>query len=209
MTEQKDGLIDKLIAKGRQQGFVTTDDMLEAFPKPEDDIEAVDDAYEQLADMNVEISESEVWEQQEPPWPAPTDAPHPPVGWEKPPTAEVEKAPVDLESLAIEEHEAVDDPVRMYLREIGRVDLLTGATEVQLGRAIEEGEEARVKLMEESPSPQDRFQLKAILEAGDKARRRLTEANLRLVVSVAKKYIGRGMSLLDLIQEGNIGLIRA
>ncbi|MDP2935830.1 MAG: RNA polymerase sigma factor RpoD [Dehalococcoidia bacterium] len=209
MTEQKDGLIDKLIAKGRQQGFVTTDDMLEAFPKPEDDIEAVDDAYEQLADMNVEISESEVWEQQEPPWPAPTDAPHPPVGWEKPPKAEVEEAPVDLESLEIEEHEAVDDPVRMYLREIGRVDLLTGAAEVQLGRAIEEGEEARGKLMEEIPSPQDRFQLEAILETGDKARRRLTEANLRLVVSVAKKYIGRGMSLLDLIQEGNIGLIRA
>lgn len=209
MTEQKDEQIDKLFAKGRQQGFVTTEDMLEAFPKPEDDIEAVDDAYEQLADMNVEISESEVWEQQEQPWPAPTDEPRPPVGWEKPPKAEVEEAPVDLESLAIEEHEAVDDPVRMYLREIGRVDLLTGATEVQLGRAIEEGEEARGKLMEESPSPQDRFQLEAILETGDKARQRLTEANLRLVVSVAKKYIGRGMSLLDLIQEGNIGLIRA
>src|SRR5207237_5105759 len=78
---------------------------------------------------------------------------------------------------------SLDDPVRMYLKEIGRVSLLTAADEVDLAKAIEAG--------------------------SDVAKQRLTEANLRLVVSIAKKYIGRGMSFLDLIQEGNMGLIRA
>jgi len=98
----------------------------------------------------------------------------------------------DLES-------SLDDPVRMYLREIGRVPLLTAEEEVRLAQRMERGKAERLK-----PNPSRR-----IVEDGEEAQRRLTEANLRLVVSVAKKYIGRGMSLLDLIQEGNIGLIRA
>jgi RNA polymerase primary sigma factor len=100
----------------------------------------------------------------------------------------------DLES-------SLDDPVRMYLREIGRVPLLTAEEEVRLARRMERG---RLELTQ-SPLSRDY----RIVEDGEDAQRRLTEANLRLVVSVAKKYIGRGMSLLDLIQEGNIGLIRA
>ncbi|MBE3564241.1 MAG: RNA polymerase sigma factor RpoD [Thermogemmatispora sp.] len=87
----------------------------------------------------------------------------------------------------------------MYLREIGRVPLLTAEEEVRLARLMERGKAEAAK-----PNPNRR-----IIEEGEEAQRRLTEANLRLVVSVAKKYIGRGMSLLDLIQEGNIGLIRA
>jgi len=98
----------------------------------------------------------------------------------------------DLES-------SLDDPVRMYLREIGRVPLLTAEEEVRLAQRMERGKAERLK-----PSPNRRY-----IDDGEEAQRRLTEANLRLVVSVAKKYIGRGMSLLDLIQEGNIGLIRA
>jgi len=98
----------------------------------------------------------------------------------------------DLES-------SLDDPVRMYLREIGRVPLLTAEEEVALAKRMERG-----KLECQKPCCNRRF-----VEDGEEAQRRLTEANLRLVVSVAKKYIGRGMSLLDLIQEGNIGLIRA
>src|SRR6266700_360073 len=100
----------------------------------------------------------------------------------------------DLES-------SLDDPVRMYLREIGRVPLLSAEEEVKLARRMERG---RLELIK-SPLSRDY----RIVEDGEDAQRRLTEANLRLVVSVAKKYIGRGMSLLDLIQEGNIGLIRA
>jgi len=98
----------------------------------------------------------------------------------------------DLES-------SLDDPVRMYLREIGRVPLLTAEEEVRLAQRMERGKAERLK-----PVSNRRY----ILD-GEEAQRRLTEANLRLVVSVAKKYIGRGMNLLDLIQEGNIGLIRA
>ena len=98
----------------------------------------------------------------------------------------------DLES-------SLDDPVRMYLREIGRVPLLSAEEEVRLAQRMERGKAERLKA-----NPSRRY-----VDDGEEAQRRLTEANLRLVVSVAKKYIGRGMSLLDLIQEGNIGLIRA
>jgi len=96
---------------------------------------------------------------------------------------------------------SLDDPVRMYLREIGRVPLLSAEEEVRLARRMERG---RMELLKPVTCRDCR-----IIEDGEEAQRRLTEANLRLVVSVAKKYIGRGMSLLDLIQEGNIGLIRA
>ena len=110
-------------------------------------------------------------------------------------------------------HEAIDDPVRMYLREIGRVPLLTARDEVELAQAMEAGKQALYLRMElasrgQLDSERDR-ELRKQIEAGERARHRLAESNLRLVVSVAKKYIGRGMSLLDLIQEGNIGLIRA
>src|SRR5207248_536943 len=100
----------------------------------------------------------------------------------------------DLES-------SLDDPVRMYLREIGRVPLLSAEEEVRLARRMERGRNEQLRLAA--------LRDYRIIEDGEEAQRRLTEANLRLVVSVAKKYIGRGMSLLDLIQEGNIGLIRA
>jgi RNA polymerase primary sigma factor len=104
-----------------------------------------------------------------------------------------------------------NDPVRQYLQEIGRVKLLTLEEEISLARRIEEGEAARVRLDEEAAalSDRERRQLQRVVEDGDLARQHLIEANLRLVVSIAKKYNGRGMSFLDLIQEGNQGLIRA
>ncbi len=139
----------------------------------------------------------------------------PPVDWEPGPEdveviAEVTADPkweelqdgfgivvADLES-------SLDDPVRMYLREIGRVPLLSAEEEVRLAQRMERGKVERLKAEQHKSVPNRRY-----IEDGEEAQRRLTEANLRLVVSVAKKYIGRGMSLLDLIQEGNIGLIRA
>jgi RNA polymerase primary sigma factor len=135
----------------------------------------------------------------------------PPVGWEPGPDDEV-----DVEGIAQAKWEdlhdgigivvadlesSLDDPVRMYLREIGRVPLLSAEEEVRLARRMERG---RIEQLKPVGERDYRF-----IDDGEEAQRRLTEANLRLVVSVAKKYIGRGMSLLDLIQEGNIGLIRA
>jgi RNA polymerase primary sigma factor len=135
----------------------------------------------------------------------------PPVDWEPGPEDEV-----DAEAMAQEKWDdlhdglglvmadlesTLDDPVRMYLREIGRVPLLTAEEEVRLARLMERG-----RLEQRKPPLVRDYR---VIEEGEEAQRRLTEANLRLVVSVAKKYIGRCMSLLDLIQEGNIGLIRA
>jgi RNA polymerase primary sigma factor len=106
------------------------------------------------------------------------------------------------------------DPVRMYLKEIGRVALLTGPEEVGLAQRIEAGAQARVRLAEIAGQPGDkvvaeRAHLDAVEADGDEAKRQLIQANLRLVVSIAKRYVGRGMLLLDLIQEGNLGLMRA
>jgi RNA polymerase primary sigma factor len=124
-----------------------------------------------------------------------------------------EEPEVVLEPIAELIHEGIDDPVRMYLHEIGRVALLTAREEVELAMQMEAGEEAFLRQAEliarSELRPVVSSELRRVIEKGDLARRRLIEANLRLVVSVAKKYIGRGMSLLDLIQEGNIGLIRA
>jgi len=135
----------------------------------------------------------------------------PPAGWEPGPEEDVDVEVIartkwdDLHDglgiVVADLESSLDDPVRMYLREIGRVTLLSAEEEVRLARRMERG---RLELTKAPLSRDYR-----IVEDGEDAQRRLTEANLRLVVSVAKKYIGRGMSLLDLIQEGNIGLIRA
>lgn len=135
---------------------------------------------------------------------------------------EDEIASIRVEELAREELEAraeamsdsrvrTNDPVRQYLQEIGKVDLLKLEEEISLARRIEDGEAARVRLDEEADSldERDKRSLLRVVEDGDMARQHLIEANLRLVVSIAKKYNGRGMSFLDLIQEGNQGLIRA
>jgi RNA polymerase primary sigma factor len=124
-----------------------------------------------------------------------------------------EEPEVELEPIVDVVHDGIDDPVRMYLREIGRVPLLTAKDEVELAMMMEAGKEAGRRRIELARKGRlDLFvdrELRGIIDRGELGRRRLAEANLRLVVSVAKKYIGRGMSLLDLIQEGNIGLLRA
>ncbi len=135
----------------------------------------------------------------------------PPADWEPGPEDEVDVEVIsqakwdDLHDgfgiVVADLESSLDDPVRMYLREIGRVPLLSAEEEVRLAKRMERG---RLELLK--PATNRDYLL---IEDGEEAQRRLTEANLRLVVSVAKKYIGRGMSLLDLIQEGNIGLIRA
>ncbi len=151
-----------LLQKAVTRGYVTQEEILDTMPEPELYIDALDDFYEAIFKNNIDIfesvSEEEIAEA----------------------TTDIQK---ELEVLTSLESKAGTDPVRMYLKEIGRIPLLTREQEIDLAQRT---------------------------EAGDpKAKEKLTSSNLRLVVSIAKKYIGRGMTFLDLIQEGNKGLIRA
>ncbi len=158
-------VVQKLTKKGQEQGFLTQEQILEVFPDAEKRIKELDDFYEKLLGKNIDVFESVSAEEI--------------VSDEK----EKEKIERELEILSKLGGAESTDPVRQYLREIGKVPLLTAEEEVELAKAYEK---------------RDR-----------KAKEKLTVSNLRLVVSIAKKYIGRGLSLLDLIQEGNQGLIRA
>ena len=122
---------------------------------------------------------------------------------------------VDMENidLSVPDGISIEDPVRMYLKEIGKVPLLNADQEIELAKAMEAGLDAEKQLEEDKEnnklSEAKKKELNAIIYEGDEAKKRLAEANLRLVVSIAKRYVGRGMLFLDLIQEGNLGLIKA
>src|SRR5262249_22729901 len=115
----------------------------------------------------------------------------------------------DFEAELDQEGIAADDPVRLYLREIGRVSLLTAKEETLLAQQVERGERSTERVRTGDHTLEERSQLLRSAREGKAARELLIQANLRLVVSIAKKYLRRGMSFLDLIQEGNIGLMRA
>lgn len=157
--------INSLVKKGRDQGFLTQEDILEVFPKAENKLEELDEFYQKVLSENIDVFESVSPEEIE------ID--------EK----DKEKIEREIEILSKLSGAETTDPVRQYLREIGKVPLLIAEEEVELAKRYEKGDK--------------------------KAKDKVIEANLRLVVSIAKKYIGRGLSLLDLIQEGNQGLIRA
>ncbi len=182
-------MIQSLIERAKAQGGITLDEILEAFPDLEYHLDEVDELYTTLQELGVPVLDE-----------AEEEAPATEAVPEKPP----EEFEMDLEGMSI------DDPVRMYLHEIGRVPLLTPEEEVELAIRLREGELAAQRLAKGNRfSPQEIAQLEEKRRAGEQARQHLIQANLRLVVSIAKKYIGRGMSFLDLIQEGNIGLMRA
>ena len=133
-----------------------------------------------------------------------------------PPGDELEELPEEelVDPNTLVDSFAVDDPVRMYLKEIGKVDLLTPEKEVELAQTMGQGNEAKEQLEEMEQSGEEvpeqvRTELEKTIKAGKTAEQQLAEANLRLVVSIAKRYVGRGMLFLDLIQEGNLGLIKA
>ena len=153
----------KLIKRGREQGFIAQEEVLAIFPKPEEHIEEVDDLYNKFLDEGIDVFDTTEFDVDE-----------------SRSATDLEK---ELESLATMEEGYLSDPVRMYLREIGRVSLLKYEEEVSLAKRVEKHDK--------------------------KAREKLINANLRLVVSIAKKYVNRGLTLLDLIEEGNIGLMRA
>jgi RNA polymerase primary sigma factor len=184
--------IDRLIELGRSQGYVTYDDVMEAVPEAELNIEQLEDALSTLFEMGIEISD--------------TDLEEPVVEKEdKKPEAMV-GAPADVDLSAID----IDDSISLYLKEIGRIPLLTAEQEVSLAKRMEAGRNAKRRLGKDGKlDDEERGQLRAVIRDGQSAHEHLIKANSRLVVSVAKKYVGRGVPFLDLIQEGNIGLIRA
>jgi RNA polymerase primary sigma factor len=132
--------------------------------------------------------------------------------WDEMEPDEADEGRVPLRALVqVSASDLGNDPVRMYLREIGQVPLLSSAQEARLAHRIQKGEAARRRIHEERDTlpSQERAKVRKAIRSGGQARGKLIEANLRLVVSVAKRYMGRNMSLLDLIQEGNMGLLRA
>lgn len=157
------GTINELIKKGKEEGNLSYKEIVDAFDEVDVEPDEIEKIYNTFEDAGISII-SEALERVE-------DA------------ADDEDDEGPVKQMNIPPGISVDDPVRMYLKEIGKVDLLKGEEEIELAKKMAEGDQ--------------------------KAKRKLAEANLRLVVSIAKRYVGRGMLFLDLIQEGNLGLIKA
>ena len=185
-------MVSSLLDKGRDQGFVLSDDIMAMYPHAEDHVETIDGLYGWLMSEGIEILE------------------RPPVQPSAADESSIEADEIEEKAVAAEAGlPAVGDSVRLYLHEIGATDLLTMEEEVWLSKRIELGRFAEERLREADLPSAERRSLTALQLDGAKARDHLIQANLRLVVSVAKRYVGRGLTLLDLIQEGNIGLMKA
>jgi RNA polymerase primary sigma factor len=188
--------ITQLIELGRQKKYVTIDDILYVFPEAEKDNEQLEEAFSALLSAGIAFVEDT----------PKSESPENEFG-------EVEESKAGPEpTLSPDDHLAnIDafDSIGLYLKEVSQVPLLTATEEVKLVKRIEHGREAREELARGNVSPHRRFELCKSIEDGSSARKHLITANSRLVISVAKKYMGRGVPFLDLIQEGNIGLMRA
>ncbi len=171
VEEQKVESVKTLIDKGKKRGILTYNEIMNTLEEIELDKEQIEEVYDNLASMGIDIVGDHDDEDLD-------DIPEAEEIDEIPETEEI----VDLD-ISIPKGINIDDPVRMYLKEIGKVPLLSAVEEIELAKKMEQGD--------------------------DEAKKRLCEANLRLVVSIAKRYVGRGMLFLDLIQEGNLGLIKA
>ncbi|GIK38754.1 MAG: RNA polymerase sigma factor SigA [Chloroflexota bacterium] len=200
--------LEILLQKGKKQKVITQNDILEVLPDGGLDTEAADALIAQLVENGIEVLDEDEDD-------ADTESL---ADVEEPDDAALQEVEEELgdddflnnQIMELASSELTNDPVRMYLREIGQVNLLTAADEIALAKRIQKGMNARKSLEKNGQNGQtdETSILKAELD-GKLAKRCLAEANLRLVVSVAKRYIGRGMNFLDLIQEGNIGLLRA
>ena len=206
MDVKKQTAIKELIALGKKKGKLTLKEMSDALESIDMESDELDRLYEELEKAGIELQGAEVLA-------APAESEE---EFSEDAVEEVTKEELeDTESLA--EGFAIDDPVRMYLKEIGKVDLLTPDEEVELAKKMQAGMEAKGKIKElderqrngEQIDEKEYQALRKAIRGGENAKKRLSEANLRLVVSIAKRYVGRGMLFLDLIQEGNLGLLKA
>ena len=206
MDVKKQAVIKDLLALGKKKGKLTLKEMSDALESIDMESDELDRLYEELEKAGIELQGAEVLA-------APAESEE---EFSEDAVEEVTKEELeDTESLA--EGFAIDDPVRMYLKEIGKVDLLTPDEEVELAKKMQAGMEAKEKIKElderqrngEQIDEKEYQALRKAIRGGENAKRRLSEANLRLVVSIAKRYVGRGMLFLDLIQEGNLGLLKA
>ena len=195
--EEEFPAIARLIELGRQKSYVTLDDILHFFPEAEQDVEQLEEAFSALLSAGIPFVEDT-----------------PPGEPTEDELAAVEEAEAEPEpDLSLDDYLAnidTDDTIGLYLKEVSRVPLLTATQEVELAQRIERGRMAREELAKgNAGAKRRRLELRRLIEDGWAAREHLITANSRLVISVAKKYMGRGVPFLDLIQEGNIGLIRA
>jgi RNA polymerase primary sigma factor len=179
--------IPSLITFGRQRGFVTFEEIQSLVPNAEEALEVVDAIYAALAEASIPVRDS-------------ADDPTP------------EEEPVSATVIDLDEglsDALLGDSVRLYLREIGQVPLLNAEQEKRLAQAIERGQNAERKIGSLPADSVEAMQLRRQIDQGNDARQQMAAANLRLVVSIAKRYRDRGLPLLDLIQEGSLGLLRA
>lgn len=195
-----------LIERGKKKGNLSASELMDVLENMDLESDQMDKIYDTLENLGIDTVGDDYL-------PDLTD--------DGPPVNELEDIPEEeiVDPNTLVDAFGIDDPVRMYLKEIGKVNLLTPDEEVQLAQNMGLGDAAQVRMQEIEHarkhgevvelSPEDEAQLKADIRKGEAAKQRLAEANLRLVVSIAKRYVGRGMLFLDLIQEGNLGLIKA
>ena len=192
----------ELIDVGYKKGKLSSNEMMETLDSISLESDQMDKVYDVLENLGIDTAGEE--------FPLELD------DGALPPAAELEEIPEEeiVDPNTLVDSFAIDDPVRMYLKEIGKVDLLTPEREVELAQRMGAGAAAQEQLSELEKSgeaiPEETLkELKKTVKSGERAKQQLAEANLRLVVSIAKRYVGRGMLFLDLIQEGNLGLIKA
>ncbi len=191
-----------MLVKGKKKGRLDANEVSDVLDEMDLESEQMDRIYDSLETLGIEVGTedflADISDDIEPPMEE---------------IAEIEEEELVDPNTLVDSFN-IDDPVRMYLKEIGRVPLLSADEEVTLATAMSAGRAAQERIdqaaeTEEPVNDEEMAQLKADIKAGNKAKQKLAEANLRLVVSIAKRYVGRGMLFLDLIQEGNLGLIKA
>jgi len=187
--EEEQGTIHQLLADAKEQGFVTVDDILAAFPEAERGLDQLEEVYALFLEEGITIKENEQEDSEE----------------------KKAEPKLPLEGHTIFDLSGIDsdDTISLYLKEISNIPLLTAEEEVELARRLERGRIARRRLARDGHGPEERERLEREIREGDAARKHLIKANSRLVISMAKKYMGQGVPFLDLIQEGNLGLMRA